>query len=68
MYSIRAINTTVRMTTGVFPYNVGIVGDDMLSENKVFASRAIDIYQKYQDSKKGIYTVVTFHNIFLFRL
>ena len=26
------------MTTGVFPYNVGIVGDDMLSENKVFAS------------------------------
>ena len=56
------------MTTGVFPYDVGNVGGDILSENKVFASRAMDIYKKYQDSKKGIYTVVTFVNIFLFRL
>ena len=68
MYSISPIHTTVRMTAGVFPYGVGIVGDDILSENKVFALRAIDIYKKIQDSKKGFYTVITFHNICLFRL
>jgi hypothetical protein len=56
------------MTTGVFPYDVGNVGGDIFSENKDFALRAIDIYKKYQNSKKGIYTIITPHNIFLFRL
>ena len=55
------------MTTGVFSYKVGIVGDDISSENKIFASRVIDIYKNYQDSKKGIYLIIICYNIFLFR-
>ena len=56
------------MTTGVFSYKVGIVGDDISSENNFFASRVIDIYENYQDYKKGIQLVITCLNIFLFRL
>jgi hypothetical protein len=46
------------MTSGVFPYRLGNVSDDISSENKIFASRIIDFYNKSQDSKKGIYLII----------